>query len=133
MGRGASFLTFSSLSDHCFLRTGGLMKLYQLLGLFTLVGLLAMPRFANARDVVVETGAVSIRIGNDDSIIINGKRYGANYKWNIKPNYFYSRSKINQYRSGQSCRQTRSSTQNTQRRSGNQIYSRSTVTTSVCK
>ncbi len=127
------FVIFSSSSYDRFLRTGGLMKLNQLLGFFTLVGVLAMPGLANARDIVVETDAVSIRVGDDNRLIINGKNYGADYKWNIKPTYFYPRSKVNQYRSGQACRQTRRSTQNTQRRSGNQIYSRSTVTTSVCQ
>ncbi|MEO1402269.1 MAG: hypothetical protein AAFV72_13640 [Cyanobacteria bacterium J06635_1] len=129
------------------------MKINQLLGLLILVGGLAVPGLAHARNIVVETGSVSIRVGDDRSVIIDGENYGDSYgdsyddgyddgydngydngyESDIGPDYFYPRWDYDSYRPSRACRHTRNSARQTQRTYGNQVYSQSTVATRVCQ
>ncbi|MEM9906970.1 MAG: hypothetical protein AAF921_18295 [Cyanobacteria bacterium P01_D01_bin.44] len=122
------------------------MKINQLLGLLVLIGGLAVPGLAHARDIVVETGSMSIRVGDDRSVTINGETYGETYgesfsetyedadAWDIGPSYIYPRWEAdNDYRPSRACRNVRNSSRRTHRSYGNQIYSQSTAITRVCQ
>jgi hypothetical protein len=109
------------------------MKPNQLLGLFTLVGVLVVPGLAHARDIVAKADTISIRVGEDNHLIIDGKRYGKDYKWNTQPTDLPARWQAKPYRSHQACQSQRNSSQQTQSTYGDRVYRRSTIITKVCQ
>lgn len=121
------------------------MKINQLLGLCILLGGVALPGIANARDIVVETDTVRIHVDDDRSVTVNGEAYGETYGesfseteddpyvWDIGPSYIYPRWEADGYRPSQACRNVRNSSRRSQQSYGNQIYSQSTAITRVCQ